>query len=223
MRRSKTDRKIFCLACLVLLSQQLNADDSVSKRTADQISNKRVSFIYSEVSLADAMVSLSKQTGVRIEFDQYGLDIAKATKDAMVSGEANRDTLGKALDELLAPLNLTYLVRSGAILITDREETGAKRVTKLYPVADLLAPSKDQTNAIPSDRPKTTSVDPSALDAFADIIRANVSANFQIRVRTSPSNGALVIAGDHASHDIVEKLLDTLRSHQRLMSQQPTD
>jgi hypothetical protein len=75
-----------------------------------------------DAPLGDLVLYLSDYHNLRITIDQGALAAASLSEDEPLTYETLREIkLGEALDELLAPHNLGWIVRDGALVVTSRQ------------------------------------------------------------------------------------------------------
>src|SRR5438105_1811189 len=79
---------------------------------------KRTSIEFNETRLQDAMKYLSDMHSINIEIDKKKLEEANLTLDAPVSQALRGVSLASALDLILAPMGLTYIIEHEVLFIT---------------------------------------------------------------------------------------------------------
>jgi type II secretory pathway component HofQ len=130
---------------------------------------------------------------------------AKTTVSLKVSGVALRS----ALDLVLRPLGLAWTIHNEVLLITTEKQAESMLVTKVYPVADLVAPE----GAAPGAEGDHD------FDSLVDVITASVApASWDVAggagsITVAPLGkvNALVISQTYDAHARVGKLLADLR------------
>jgi tetratricopeptide (TPR) repeat protein len=100
-------------------------------------------FDFRESPLSDVLQFLREYAGVNIVADRRGLEDAGVDLDEPITLSLEHVPLKSALNLLLGPLELAYLVRDDVLLITSRAEADAQMTTKVYPAADLVVPIQD--------------------------------------------------------------------------------
>jgi len=92
--------------------------------------------------LAQVMQSLSEMTGIPIFIDPLGLAAEGLTSDHQINLNLNGQSvsLKSALNLMLEPLNMTYVIKDEVLKITSKNTTNQRRVTYTYPVRDLVTP-----------------------------------------------------------------------------------
>ncbi|MBW3538655.1 MAG: hypothetical protein KY476_00145 [Planctomycetes bacterium] len=102
-----------------------------------------VSFEASRQPFRQIVSGLVEMVDINCVIDDRALNDAGLTPDTPMSFKVNGLRFGKALDQLLAPLNLTYDVEHEVLKITSDGELADAMMTRTYPVADLVASVKD--------------------------------------------------------------------------------
>ena len=92
--------------------------------------------------LTQVMQSLSEMTGIPIFIDPLGLAAEGLTSDQRINLNLNGQSvsLKSALNLMLEPLNMTYVIKDEVLKITSKNTTNQRRVTLTYPVRDLVTP-----------------------------------------------------------------------------------
>ena len=92
--------------------------------------------------LSQVMQSLSEMTGIPIIIDPMGLAAEGLKSDQRIDlnlrGQAV--SLKSALNLMLEPLNMTYVIKDEVLKITSKSTTNQRRYTKTYGVRDLVIP-----------------------------------------------------------------------------------
>jgi len=91
-----------------------------------------------EVPLADVVEYVSDKHDIPVLLDLRALEDQGVTADTPITFSLTEVTLATALDLVLRPLELTWTVHRGVLVITTPEETENNLITKVYPVGDLL-------------------------------------------------------------------------------------
>ena len=161
----------------------------------------------SDLPLGQLASSLSRYSGINVVVDERALADADADLPfgATISVELRDVTLRTALDTMLRPLRLTWLIHGETLLITTQAEAESKLDVRVYPIKDLALLRDDEGNE---------SYD---FDELIDLITTTVEPvswdTVGGRGSLSPSEtaGALVCSQTREVHEQVEALLDTLR------------
>ncbi|MDZ4849880.1 MAG: hypothetical protein SGI77_11325 [Pirellulaceae bacterium] len=92
--------------------------------------------------LTQVMQSLSEMTAVPIYIDPLGLAHEGWTSDKEVNLNLNGQSvsLKSALNLMLEPLGLTYVIKDEVLKITSKQTTNQRRITYTYGVRDLVIP-----------------------------------------------------------------------------------
>lgn len=120
------------------LSEKTPATEEIERALS-----RPITFEFDQTPLTDVLEFIHDFTGINVVPDQQGLQLAGIEPDHPITLNLRNVTLKSALKLLLEPIELTYLIRDEVLLITDSKETGAKPITKVYPVADLIIPILD--------------------------------------------------------------------------------
>ncbi|MBI2823898.1 MAG: hypothetical protein HYX69_04300 [Planctomycetia bacterium] len=97
-------------------------------------------FEFADTPLSDAVEFLAKKHDLEIQFDNKALaDLSLDPGVTPITLSVGRPTpLRSALERMLRPLDLTWMVRDEVLWITSATEAMEWTVTKVYPVDDLL-------------------------------------------------------------------------------------
>jgi type II secretory pathway component GspD/PulD (secretin) len=96
---------------------------------------------YQETPLTEVMNGLSELTGVNIHLDPRGLSQEGVNTDTPVTINLSKEiSLKSALNLILGPLHLTYVVTDEVLKITSEQLRDGELKTKTYNVADLVTP-----------------------------------------------------------------------------------
>lgn len=95
-------------------------------------------------SLKDALSDLSESTQIPIEIDLKALTENGIGTDTTVSLMLHGPALQSALDLLLEPLGLTYIVGNGVLKVTSIEVAESSLQARQYDVTDLIDFSNEQ-------------------------------------------------------------------------------
>ena len=92
---------------------------------------------FAKTPLRETLRQLADQQGIEVFLDKKALDDAKIAADAPVSASGSGESLEQSLDKLLAPLNLTCLVRDEVLLVTTAKAAQDLLETRVYKVLVL--------------------------------------------------------------------------------------
>ncbi len=130
-------------------SSELTESRSVRELEIMQSLKKPVMIRYENQPLSAAMDDLSKMTGVNIVLDPRGLTQEGISSDTRVSFAVNREiSLRSALNLILEPLHLSYVVKDEVLKITSEQLRDGELKSRVYNVADLVIPIP---NFVPSN------------------------------------------------------------------------
>lgn len=102
-----------------------------------------ISLNFKDTPLRDAIRDLSILSGVQVVPDMRALQEAKVNLDAPLSGAADNINMKNALNILLKPMRLTYIIEDQVLKITTEDRTIGRLVRITYPIADLIVPVED--------------------------------------------------------------------------------
>jgi hypothetical protein len=124
---------------LVEQPEKSNVRDSGNERVRAALdSPTRMEF--TEMPLVDAVAFLKDYHNLEIQLDQPALEAAGVGNDTPVNRNLNSLRLGSALNLLLEPLGLTYLVRDGVLLITTEAVASKHLELRVYDVGKHIGP-----------------------------------------------------------------------------------
>ncbi len=101
------------------------------------------SFDFDKKPLGDVEVFLEQEHQLQVQFDGKALADAGIRSATPITHHLHDVKLRSALDLLLRDLELTYVVCDEVLLITTKSEAEQMLTTRVYPVANLLAPRDD--------------------------------------------------------------------------------
>lgn len=123
------------------------SDENESEKRIRESLQRPITFDFQETPLSDVIAFLRDYTGNNIVLDENALDAAGVSLDTPVTLQLEQVSLKSALNLMLRPMELGYLITDEVLLITSREQAENKLVTKVYPVADLVYPILDFNSA----------------------------------------------------------------------------
>ncbi len=104
---------------------------------------------YNDMPLSEVVDGLSKLAGINIHLDPRGLSQEGVQSDTTVSLNLGREiSLKSALNLILEPLHLTYMIKDEVLKITSEQIRDGELITIPYNVADLVIPIP---NFVPSN------------------------------------------------------------------------
>ena len=105
--------------------------------------NEPTSFDFNEKPLGGVEEFLEREHQLQIQFDAKELALEGIDSATPITHHVHDVKLRSALDLLLRDLGLTMVVIDEVLFITTKSEAEAMLTTRVYPVADLLAPHDD--------------------------------------------------------------------------------
>jgi general secretion pathway protein D len=120
--------------------------DRNSRRTERELEIERklktpVSLRFQERPLAEVMDHLSRLAGINIHLDPRGLGEEGVTSSTPVTISLDNDiSLKSALNLILEPLHLSYVIKDEVLKITSEQLRDGEVYTQTYNVADLVIP-----------------------------------------------------------------------------------
>ena len=119
----------------------LNRHRSPAEMEIEQSLRKPVLMRYQNEPLAAVIDDLSKATGVNMVLDLRGLNQEGVSSDTRVSLNVNNEiSLKSALNLILEPLHLSYVIKDEVLKITSEQLKDGEIFTHVYDVADLVVP-----------------------------------------------------------------------------------
>ena len=128
------------------LKDRKGAGDASSRRTARELEIEQklktpVLPRYEGTPLAEVVEQLSQLTGVNIHLDELGLGQEGVRSDEPVNLNLKSEvSLKSALNLILEPMHLTYMVKDEVLKITSEEIRDGEVFPRTYNVADLVIP-----------------------------------------------------------------------------------
>uniref|UniRef100_A0A7C4QX10 Type II/III secretion system secretin-like domain-containing protein n=1 Tax=Schlesneria paludicola TaxID=360056 RepID=A0A7C4QX10_9PLAN len=133
-----------------------NRPRSDMERQIEQSLEKRISLHEENVPLAEVIKKIATVADINIHFDPLGLEDEGITSTTPVSIDVDGIKVKSALNLMLEPLQLGYMVKDEVLMITSRMRQQGDLVTATYSVADLVIP-------IPNFVPSPSVLSPNAL------------------------------------------------------------
>ncbi len=182
---------------------QTDAEQAAEQKVVERL-KQPVDAHFREQPLASAMEKLALAADVTIRLDIKALEDASIGPDMPVTYDAKKTTLKAALKSLLGPLDLIFVVKNEAILVTTPEKAGNELITKVYPVHDLVAPGQVNRRF-------------SGYQPLIDLITSTIAPTTWDEVggpgaiHEFRASGALVVSQTFEVHESIEPLLGVLR------------
>jgi general secretion pathway protein D len=103
--------------------------------------SKPVEVRFENRPLAEVLDTLGRMTGVNVHLDEQGLHAEGVTTDMPVTISLTQPiSLKSALNLILQPKGLSYVIQNEVLLITSEQTRDANTYAKVYYVADLVMP-----------------------------------------------------------------------------------
>jgi hypothetical protein len=149
--------------------------------------------------LEEVIAFLREQYDVEILLDTVALDELGIGADEPVSISVSNIRLDQAMRRMLEPLELTYVVDDGVVLVTSEEEALTKLHLAIYDVRDLL---------LQGDYDSLQEIITSAIasDTWAE------NGGGEAEIRAYPQRGALVVLQTLSVHEEIDGLLTAMRA-----------
>lgn len=125
-----------------LIAKQESGDISESERQIQKALRKPLNINFSNEPLSVAMEKIGKEMGINIYLDPEGLMAEGITSEQQTSLQKFPQpiSLQSALNIMLQPLNLTFVVSDEVLKITSQDSKSGTVVARTYNVADLVIP-----------------------------------------------------------------------------------
>lgn len=129
-----------------LAKKRLGSRERTERRTQRELEIERrlktpVMLKYQDTPLSQVMDGLSALTGINIHLDPRGLSQEGVHSDTPVTVNLNKEvSLKSALNLILEPLHLSYVVKDEVLKITSEQLRDGEIYAKIYNVADLVIP-----------------------------------------------------------------------------------
>ena len=115
----------------------LSAEEKIHKALA---SPTQTDFV--KLPLSDAVDYLASKHNIEIQLDTKALEELGVAADTPITRSVKGVSLRSALRLILEPLQLTYTIKNEVLLITSADKAKEALTTKVYPVGDLVIPSR---------------------------------------------------------------------------------
>ncbi|NQT17789.1 MAG: hypothetical protein HQ582_33855 [Planctomycetes bacterium] len=164
--------------------------------------------MFIETPLLDVLDYLTHAHDVNIIVDQNGLDDAGVADDIPIDLDVAKIPLRSVLALILEPLELTWTIRDGVLLVTSEEEAEQELVAKVYNVADLIV-YRDEKDELWEDYD-------TLIDAIITTLDPDTWQNEgglgSIEGATFGAAKVLVVRQNYQVHQRVARLLEDLRA-----------
>jgi type II secretory pathway component GspD/PulD (secretin) len=122
-----------------------NKERTEPEKQIEQSLGRQVSLHFNNEPLIKVIEEIQKIADVNVVLDNAGLEEERVTSGTSVTIGVDGITLRSALNLILEPLNLGYMVHNEVLLITSRLKQQGKLEVRAYPVADLVMPIPSAT------------------------------------------------------------------------------
>ena len=96
---------------------------------------------FKDTPLSEVIAHLQDVTGVNMHLDQVGLSLEGVVSDTPITFDIKEEIqLRSALNLILEPLRLGYVIKDEVLKITSEELKDGQIIQRVYPVADLVIP-----------------------------------------------------------------------------------
>ncbi|MDX1963315.1 MAG: hypothetical protein SFX18_09190 [Pirellulales bacterium] len=131
-------------------NQEIGENRSPREREIQQKLNTPILMKFEQTPLRSVIEYLEKTANINIHLDPQGMAAEGVTSDEPVTLKVNNEIrLVSALDLILSPIKMGYVIKNDVLLITSLEKTRGQVYSKSYPVADLVIPIP---NFVPTGR-----------------------------------------------------------------------
>jgi hypothetical protein len=149
--------------------------------------------------LEEIIAFLREEYDVEIVLDTVALDELGIGPDEPISISLRNIRLDQAMRRMLEPLELTYVVDDGVLLVTSEEEALTKLRLAIYDVRDLVSQGD-------YDSLRKIIVSTIAADTWAG------SGSGESEIRAYPQRGAFVVLQTISVHEEIANLLTAMRA-----------
>ena len=120
-----------------------SANPSETRKRIQSALDSKTTQTFVEVSLSEAIQTLSETHGIPAIIDHRGLEDIGLDAEAGVTIDMKNMSLRGFLRLMLRDLDLTYMVRDEYLEITTLEEAENRLITKMYLMPDAIVPKSD--------------------------------------------------------------------------------
>lgn len=176
-------------------------------RHVRQLFQQRLSVNFNHTPLGAVAAELQRQLGVPITLDRKALEDAGAGDDTPITLHCQNLSGRDILENILGAIDLTWLTRGNYVMISTPEKASSELVTRVYPVADLVA-------AGDGGGTYENGLD---YDSLIDLITSTIAPTTWDEVGGPGSiapaltSGAIVFSQTRDVHERVERLFEALR------------
>ena len=153
-----------------------------------------------ETPLQEVMQCLFEKHKLNYAFDFPALELFGRGPGAVDHVSMHDICLRHALELILAPSELTYVIREGVVIVTSQEKAESMLTTKIYPVRDLLYAKQPNASMDQLITVITSAVVPESWEEVGGPAAIN------------PFQGVLTISQTDHGHSQINQLLRELRA-----------
>lgn len=151
---------------------------------------------FQETPLREVVDFLNDKHNIEMQLDEKALEEAGVGGDTPVTAALKKVSLRSALQLLLAPLELAWVIQDEVVQITTQDQADCLLLTRTYPVADLGPDFDNLVDAI------TATVAPQSWSAGGG----------PASIVVVPASQCIVVSQTRPAHDAILMLLRSLRS-----------
>lgn len=185
-------------------AQLIDGQSDQSRWEANQARVKQafeaaVEFEFYETPLDEVIELIAERSDFSFTFDETALDELGLDLSEPITKSVKGIALRTAMELILRPIELTYVIRDGVVVITTEEKAQQLLITKHYPVRDLLHadfPAKSMDQLI---RVVTTTIAP---ESWEETGGPATICSYQ---------GILIARQTDRAHDELAQLIEELR------------
>lgn len=166
--------------------------ETLQKETTD----REVAFV--DTPLGEVVALLSDDSGIPMHINSMALADFGIDVDEPITFELSNSSLEVVLNHILEPLELTYIVSGGVLVVTTEEDAASRLFTAIYPVADLVQGDHYETLV-------------GAITATIGRDTWSKHGNGTGQIHAFAPRGSLIISQTQAVHSEIKRLLEALR------------
>jgi hypothetical protein len=174
---------------------------------------KPISLSFNDAPLREAINAIAIQSGVEVVPDMRAFQDAKVSIDAPVSGSVDNINMKNALNILLRPMRLQWIIEDEVLKITTEERTMGAPIRITYNVRDLV----DMPPAVAGQKPRNIGAE------LTELIQTTIAKSSweqnggRATIRFLAKEKKLVVTQNQETHEEIQLLLATLRKLQNPM------
>lgn len=167
-----------------------------------------------QVPLKEALDALRKKASITLIADPKVLE-----GGASVSIKAEQQAWEDALQLILKPAGLDYVLKDGAVFVAKSDQLLGDIELRIYDVRDLLAPIRDYSVFQDSSKPQKEGDSEAQSATITSLVKTRVlpdSWKPGQGISIEQTNGRLVVMQRPLAHDLIEIILRQLRSRRQV-------